>query len=106
MKTLLVLMLAILSGGAGALIGQTASQQPVKKKATKKNPSSPAPVSAATRLAARQEIERKIAKIEVGIENPAALAHYFAALDQAAASGSQVHVLQFGDSHTASDDWV
>jgi lysophospholipase L1-like esterase len=63
-------------------------------------------VSAAVRSAARDEVERKMAAVETGVENPSALANYFAALDHASDSGKPVHILQFGDSHTASDDWV
>jgi lysophospholipase L1-like esterase len=66
----------------------------------------PAPVSAASRASAREEIDRRIAATTVGVENPSALAGYFAALDHATESGKPVHILQFGDSHTASDDWV
>ncbi len=47
-----------------------------------------------------------MASVEVGIENPSALRDYFKALDQAKEAGTPVHILQFGDSHTASDDWV
>ena len=65
-----------------------------------------APVSAAARENAREEIDRRIAATEVGVENPSALAGYFAALDHAKEAGKPVHILQFGDSHTASDDWV
>lgn len=65
-----------------------------------------APVSAAARAAAREEIDRRIAAVDIGVENPAALASYFAALDHATETGKPVHILQFGDSHTASDDWV
>ena len=63
-----------------------------------------APVPAKTKAAARAEIDRKMAAVEIGVENPAALASYFSALDHAAEK--PLHVLQFGDSHTASDDWV
>jgi lysophospholipase L1-like esterase len=70
-----------------------------KKK--KKSPAA-ASVSAAARLAARNEIEAKMAAVETGIENPGALASYFASLQ----AGDPVHILQYGDSHTASDDWA
>jgi lysophospholipase L1-like esterase len=73
---------------------------PPKKK--KKRPAAAPPVSAAARLAARHEIEAKIAAVKTGIENPGALASYFASLQ----AGDPVHILQFGDSHTASDDWA
>jgi lysophospholipase L1-like esterase len=68
----------------------------------KRKPATTPPVSAATRKAAREEIEAKIAAVKTGIENPGALASFFASLQE----GDPIHILQFGDSHTASDDWV
>jgi len=89
--------------GALALIGAVlcAASPPAKKKAAK-----PAPVSAAARAAARSEIEQKIAAVRETFVNPAALAGFFDALKKAATTGAPIHILQFGDSHTASDDWV
>jgi lysophospholipase L1-like esterase len=84
----LILSLAILGSAA----------PPTKKKTR----TAAAPVTAAMRLAARNEIEAKIAAVKTGIENPGALASYFASLQ----AGDPVHILQFGDSHTASDDWA
>jgi len=108
MKSLLAVLLSLVFVCAGALIGQT--QQPqatAKRKAVaKKTVNRPAPISPAVRRAAREEIERQMAKVEIGVENPSALAGYFAALARTAATGEPAHVLQFGDSHTASDDWV
>jgi hypothetical protein len=108
MKPLLAALLSIVCACAGTLIGQTSSPQPTTKKkaAVKKAVKRPAPVSPAVRRAAREEIDRQMAKVEVGVENPAALAGYFAALARTTSTGEPVHVLQFGDSHTASDDWV
>jgi lysophospholipase L1-like esterase len=92
MRTLLLCFLvALLSFGA------TTTTKKKKKKAP-----APAPISAAARQAARDEIEAKMAAVTTGIENPAALASYFASLR----AGDPVHILQFGDSHTASDDWA
>jgi lysophospholipase L1-like esterase len=82
-----------------ALLCAAATSTPPPKK--KKHPAA-APISAAARLAARNEIEAKIAAVTTGIENPGALASYFASLR----AGDPVHILQFGDSHTASDDWA
>jgi lysophospholipase L1-like esterase len=67
----------------------------------KKRPAA-APVSAAARQAAQKQIEAKIAAVQTGIENPAALASYFASVQ----AGDPIHILQYGDSHTASDDWA
>jgi lysophospholipase L1-like esterase len=80
------------------LVAVIGSAAPPKKK---KKPAA-APVTAAMRLAARREIEAKIAAVKTGIENPGALGSYFASLE----AGDPVHILQFGDSHTASDDWA
>jgi lysophospholipase L1-like esterase len=70
--------------------------------AKKKKRAAAAPVTAAMRLAARREIEARIAAVKTGVENPSVLASYFASLQ----AGDPVHILQFGDSHTASDDWA
>jgi lysophospholipase L1-like esterase len=86
-------MLALICGSAW-LIAKPAKKKPAPR---------PAPVSAAARAAARKEVERRMAAVEIGIENPAALTSYFASLDQTALP---IHILQFGDSHTASDDFV
>ena len=40
------------------------------------------------------------------IASPEGLGSFFESLEQARASKAPVHILQFGDSHTASDDWV
>ena len=63
-------------------------------------------VPASVRLAAREEIDRKISEAATGFEDVKPLASFFAQVNQAHQSGAPVHVLQFGDSHTASDDWV
>jgi hypothetical protein len=68
----------------------------------KKKRAAAAPVTPAMRQAARTEIEAKIAAVKTGIENPGALTSFFASLQ----AGDPVHILQFGDSHTASDDWA
>lgn len=94
MRTLfLCFLVALLSFGATS---KTAS-----KKKRRRAPAPP-PVSAAQRQAARDELDAKMAAVTTGIENPSALASYFASLR----AGDPVHILQFGDSHTASDDWV
>lgn len=60
-------------------------------------------ITAAQRAAAQQEIARRIAATAgIGFENSAALEPFRQALE----SHQPVHILQFGDSHTASDDWV
>jgi lysophospholipase L1-like esterase len=72
------------------------------KKKTRRTPG-PAPISAAARKAARDEVESKIAAAAgIRIENASALAPFFASL----AEGDPIHILDYGDSHTASDDWA
>lgn len=78
------------------------SPKPARKAAARRRAPVAAPISAAARAAARTEIETKMAAVPAGFENPEALAGFYAALKGTA----PVHVLQFGDSHTASDDWV
>jgi lysophospholipase L1-like esterase len=75
------------------------SAAPAKKKPAPK-PAAPR-VTAAQRSAAQAEIARRIAAAGSRFENPEALEPYFEALKT-----PSVHILQFGDSHTASDDWV
>lgn len=70
--------------------------------AKKKTP----PTPAAVRIAARKEIDRKMAEAGQGFENTSALSNFFAKVDEAHQTGGPLHILQFGDSHTASDDWV
>lgn len=64
------------------------------------------PTPAAVRIAAREEIDRKMAAAAKDFENPAALMNFFTRVTQAHETTMPVHILQFGDSHTASDDWV
>ncbi len=60
-------------------------------------------VTPAQRAAAQKEVARRIgAAAAIGFENAEALAPFTAALGVQ----NPIHILQFGDSHTASDDWV
>jgi lysophospholipase L1-like esterase len=63
-------------------------------------------VSPALRLAALTEVGEQMTLRQPQFENAAALVPYFELLNQAQRTGQPVHILQFGDSHTASDDWV
>jgi lysophospholipase L1-like esterase len=72
------------------------------KKAVKRQAAAP-PISAAARKAAREEVESKVAAASTTrIENPGALFPFLASL----AEGDAIHILDYGDSHTASDDWA
>jgi len=83
-----------------------------KKKTTKKKTIAAkkavpaAPIAASIRLAAREEIDRKVSEAAIGFEDAKPLASFFAQVNQSHQGGTPVHILQFGDSHTASDDWV
>ena len=88
---------------ATILLALTALAAPTKstKKKTPKRPA--APISPAARKAAREEVEAKIAAgASTPIENASALAPFLASL----AEGDPIHILDYGDSHTASDDWA
>ncbi len=74
--------------------------------ATKTKKKAPPPAPASVRIAARKEIDRKMAEAASGFENPTALMNFFARVDEFHTTGGPIHILQFGDSHTASDDWV
>jgi lysophospholipase L1-like esterase len=61
-------------------------------------------VSAAARAKATAQVTRDMEKPWV-LHNPEALVPFFEQLYRAQNRGA-IHVMQFGDSHTASDDWV
>ena len=108
MKILLAVLVPLLCAGASTTAkGTKKTTKSTAKHVVKKNASRHVVVvSASTRAGARDAIDRKMAAVEVGVENPSALANYFKALDHSKEAGTSVHILQFGDSHTASDDWV
>jgi lysophospholipase L1-like esterase len=62
-------------------------------------------VSAAARAKAVDEVTHDLAE-PLAFDNPAGLIAFFESLYQEKLHPAPVHVLQFGDSHTASDDWV
>jgi lysophospholipase L1-like esterase len=79
------------------------SATPVWGAPPKRKPRVAAPaISAKTRAAALEEIKAKVIAVKPGFENAAALKNFF----EAAKPNQPIHVVQFGDSHTASDDWV
>ncbi len=69
---LLCFLVALLSLGAATT---------TKKRKKKKAPAPPR-ITAAQRQAAREEIEAKMGAVTTGIENPSALASYFASLQR------------------------
>ena len=86
---------------------QATKKKTVKKKtAIAKKTVRATPVPASVRLSAREEIDRKLGEAATGFEDNNPLLSFFERLDQSHKGGAPVHILQFGDSHTASDDWV
>ncbi|MGA7411364.1 MAG: SGNH/GDSL hydrolase family protein [Bryobacteraceae bacterium] len=63
-------------------------------------------VSPAVRQAALTEVTDRMVVRGSHFENAAALVPFFELMNSAQRSGQAVHILQFGDSHTASDDWA
>jgi lysophospholipase L1-like esterase len=70
--------------------------------AAKKKKAPPAPVFS---QAALDEIQERAANGPDALENAAALVPFFEQIMHPP-EGANVHVLQYGDSHTASDDWA
>ena len=92
-----LMMAATAWPAARPALRRVAAKKPVVKRPTR------AAFSAAARAKAQQEISAMIAADNLGLENADALAPFFAAL---AKPDGPLHILQFGDSHTASDDLV
>ncbi|MCL4795009.1 MAG: hypothetical protein KJZ84_10610 [Bryobacteraceae bacterium] len=86
---------------------QSAAKPAVKKKTVRRRAPPRPRVTLAQRAAAQEKVQETLAAAqEAGIENPAALIPFFERLYQRQESDSgALRVLQFGDSHTASDDW-
>jgi len=110
----------ILQSLGAALVGccllagspQTAAPDPpaTKKKAKKKTkrPAAP-PVSPAARVAAERKVEDYLAASEEKpFQQPGALVPFFEQLARLATAEEKtpVHIIQFGDSHTAADEWT
>ncbi len=82
-----------------------AAATPRKKKSTPK----PAPISAATRNAAEKRVETYLdLSSSMGFEQPETMVAFFQKLSQLelGESHAPVHILHFGDSHTAADEWT
>jgi lysophospholipase L1-like esterase len=87
------------SASKPATVSTAASASKKKQSASK-----PPATSAAARAKAMAQITRDMEKPWT-LHNPEALVPFFELLYRAQ-NGGAVHVMQFGDSHTASDDWV
>lgn len=106
------LILGLVAVFAGFSLGGATPPKATPKTAKKKTPkkksvarrSVPA-ISPAVRLAAHEFVESKMAAAPDHILNLEALIPFFVGLARAQATNVPVHILQYGDSHTASDDW-
>lgn len=64
-------------------------------------------VSAAMKAAAQQRVENYLAgSATAGFEQPGALVPVFEQMFRLGSGGSALHLLHFGDSHTAADSWT
>ena len=89
---------------AGESMRRKASGHLVKSRRGKR-PSRP--VSPEARASALSQVSERMTAAESHIENASALEPFFSRLEVSRQNSPQpVHILQFGDSHTASDDWV
>src|ERR1039457_6006058 len=114
MRNRILLALGAALVGCCLLAGspQTTTKKPpaTKKKAKKKTtrPAAP-PVGPAVRAAAQRKIEEYLAdSAQKAFQQPGALVPFFEQLVRlhTAADKTPVHIIQFGDSHTAADEWT
>jgi len=91
--------------GAPTPVSSAAKKRRPKKRRRRPARWAPVRVSAATRAKAVDEVTHELAE-PLAFDNPAGLIAFFESLYQTRLHNTPVHVLQFGDSHTASDDWV
>lgn len=97
--------IAVIVQGGNNLTG--AATRSTKKKKT--IATRPAPVSAATRdAAARRVADSLAASADMGFEQPQTMGPFFKRLARLmnGESTAPVHILHFGDSHTAGEDWT
>lgn len=92
-----------------APIKKTAVKKPsTKKRMVRRTPKAP-PVTAQQRAEAAEAVSGMIDQAaEMAIENPAAMVPFFELLyrNQSEEVSEPLRILQFGDSHTAADDWT
>jgi len=99
-KAVLCAIAAIgLVGGCIAAVNKKPASS-ARAKISKKKPAPPR-ITPAQREKAREEIASQLKNDDLTLENPDALSSFYSSLDT-----RPIHILQFGDSHTASDDWV
>jgi lysophospholipase L1-like esterase len=98
-------LLAPATTAVTAVAKKTAKKAPARKASVPKAP----PVSPQARAEASSAVESQMADaVELGIQNAAAMVPFYELMhrrQQNPGEGEPLRVLQFGDSHTASDDW-
>lgn len=90
---------------AAVLFAAPAAHKAARKSRTSANP----PVTAAQRNAALKKVDAWLSEsANRTLEQPASLVPFFERLYQSESGGdlSPVHILHFGDSHTAADEWT
>ena len=104
--TRLALIFAVLLWAAPAPAATATSNTTAKKKPRKKRPRVPVVhVAPVVRDAALRAISDRTARSAGVLEGAGALVPFFEQLSHPPETGS-LHILQYGDSHTASDDWA
>jgi hypothetical protein len=87
------------------LLGPATNQAATKRAA--KRPTPAQAVTAGQRTAALRRVDSWLeASARTPFEQPGALVPFFERLYQLGAGGESVHILHFGDSHTAADQWT
>jgi lysophospholipase L1-like esterase len=108
----LALALALAIGwSAAAVEPATATKKPATKKTTAKKRAvpKPPPTTPEQRAEAQEAIHNHMGEaLDLGIQNAAAMVPFYEMLYRARrpGAGEPLRILQFGDSHTASDDWA
>src|SRR4051794_30364037 len=106
MRTRTPLALAAALAACTLLAGSPALATAKKKAVAKKRSKRPAapPVSAAARAAAQAKVDEYLAASAAKpFQQPGALVPFF---EQLLHDKSPVHIIQWGDSHTAADEWT
>jgi len=102
-----LVFLLLLAFPAWPATTSTPPVKPIKKKVTHKKRARPAvvPVSPEVRHVALQAVSTRASHPVGSLEGAGALVPFFEQVSRPSETGS-LHVLQYGDSHTASDDWA
>src|SRR5215472_12334571 len=107
MRTRVPHVLALILTACCLLAGSPQAHSGKSKKKTIRPPQAP-PVSAAAKAAALERVDHYLTESgESPIEQPEALFPFFDQLLRTSAdNAAPVHIIHYGDSHTAADDWT